>query len=241
MARETKEPQLPWWPQPHAETGREPLTRDAIVAAAMHLLDREGMDALSMRRLAQELNAGTTSLYWHVKDKDQLLDLILDEIIGEVPLDDDPAAIWRERCAHLARQLRAVLLRHKDSALIFGSRMSIGPKTLHGLDHLLGILRSAGFQGISLGQAYSAILNYASGYAVLECRPPSGGIAEGKTSEELFEMGVEMFRSVPAELFPNVAALGVEGVMLTSDQQFEYGLARLLDGIERDLAAARSR
>ena len=78
-------PAPPWQrlPDRQARRRREPISRDAIVAAAIRLLDREGLAALSMRRLADELGAGAASLYWHVGSKDGLLDLVLDEIIGE--------------------------------------------------------------------------------------------------------------------------------------------------------------
>ena len=83
----TRSGSVPWWPAertPEPQDGREPLTRARIVDAALRIIDRDGLDALSMRRLGDELGAGTTSVYWHVANKDQLLDLVLDHVLGEV-------------------------------------------------------------------------------------------------------------------------------------------------------------
>src|SRR5215471_9501420 len=92
-------PPPPWQRAPDRQSRRrrEPISRDAIVAAAIGLLDREGLAALSMRRLAEELGTGAASLYWHVGSKDGLLDLVFDELIGEeqIPAPDPPR--WQEQ------------------------------------------------------------------------------------------------------------------------------------------------
>ena len=77
-----KPARLAWWPEVRDRSGgRQPLSRDQIVAAAIRLIDAEGLEGFSMRRLGQALGSGATSVYWHVKDKDQLIDLVLDEIL----------------------------------------------------------------------------------------------------------------------------------------------------------------
>ena len=231
---------LAWWPAARERgTDREPLSRDQIVAAAISLIDAEGLEALSMRRLGQKLGAGATSLYWHVKNKDELLDLVLDQVIGEVPLDDDPNLPWRERAAHLVRGLQAVLRRHRAVAVLFGSRVSLGPNALAGMDHLIGIFRSAGFEGPVLVLAYQTLLGYASGFAVLESRPTTGQGVEGRSVQEVRAMTAAMLTSVPARRYPNLAALPPAVADLTVDDQFEYGLTRLLDGMAADLERSR--
>lgn len=111
-----KPARLGWWPEVRARSGdRQPLTRDQIVAAAIKLIDAEGLAGFTMRRLGGALGAGATSLYWHVKDKDQLIDLVLDEAALELRLDDDAAARWRDRLAGLAREIRAGMKRHPTS------------------------------------------------------------------------------------------------------------------------------
>ena len=105
-------------PRPHGQRGRTrgqiapALSRDEIVDAAIAVADAEGADALSMRKIAQVLHAGTMSLYWHVANKEHLLDLMLDVIVAEVGVPV-PTGDWRGDLQKLARENRASLLRHR--------------------------------------------------------------------------------------------------------------------------------
>src|ERR1700691_1432409 len=102
-------PSPPWQRTPERPSRRR---RDAIVRAAIDLLDREGLAALSMRKLADELDAGAASLYWHVGSKDGLLDLVMDEIIGEGNVPDPDPVRWQGQLKPVARDQRAASLRH---------------------------------------------------------------------------------------------------------------------------------
>ena len=99
-------PEPPWRRRqgeaPRAE--RRPLTRDAIVDAALGLLDRQGLAGLSMRRLAQELGVGAASLYWHVRDKEELLGLLLDRIVGESEVPEPDPDNWQEQIKQVGRE-----------------------------------------------------------------------------------------------------------------------------------------
>jgi AcrR family transcriptional regulator len=234
---------IPWWPEPRDRgSDREPLSRSQIIDAAIRLIDADGIEAFSMRRLAQELGAGATSLYWHVRDKDQLIDLVLDEITGEVRLDDDPGLPWTERAAYLAREFRAAVRRHRNLASVYGTRLALGPNMLRGIEHLLAILREAGFGSTQLTLAFSAILNFALGTAIMECRALSGPEATGKSPEEVQVLFVQMLMSLPSDQYPNLKRFipdsDDEGI--SEDAQFEYGLQRLLDGLSADLSAGLS-
>ena len=132
----------------HARRGdrgeRRPLTRDAIVDAALTLLDREGLAGLSMRKLAQELGAGAASLYWHVGDKEELLSLLLDRIVGEgEPPEPDPAN-WQEQVKEMARESRRLLQSHRDAAQISMGRIPAGPHSMPVLERYLAVLAAAG-------------------------------------------------------------------------------------------------
>src|SRR5690242_21392900 len=100
---------------------RDPITREAIVQKALELLDRDGLDALTMRRVAEELGTGAASLYWHVGSKDGLLDLVLDEIIGEQEVPDPEPERWADQLKDVAHDLRRTILRHRHAV-----RRSIG-------------------------------------------------------------------------------------------------------------------
>ena len=109
-------------------------------------MDEEGLDALSMRRLGQELNSGATSLYWHIRNKDELLDLVLDQVIGEVVPEMPREAGWRETADATARALRRVLVRHRGVAQVMGERPTFGPNALQALEILLTPFVTAGFR-----------------------------------------------------------------------------------------------
>ena len=172
--------------------------------------------------------------------KDQLLDLALDEVLGEVPLDDDPTLPWQQRAAHFAGLLRSVLMRHRGVAQLAGARVTLGPNALAGVDTLVGLLRSAGFEGARLGLAFSAVLDFVSGSAVMDSRAVTGSDTESLSYEELRGKSVEMLRAVPAEQYPNLASTVEDIVGPNPDERFEYALQALLDGLAVDLERARS-
>jgi AcrR family transcriptional regulator len=230
---------LAWWPEVRTKNSeKEPLDRAQIVAAAIKLIDAEGLDGFSMRRLGQELGAGATSLYWHVKDKDQLIDLVLDEIVKEVRFDESADLPWRERTAQFAWEFREVVKRHRHLAALAGARVSMGPNTLGAMEHLLSILRLGGFSGSKLTLAFSAVLTFSLGTAVMESREMTGPGSEGRTASELQEMLAGMFTSLPSDTYPNLSRIVPDAnpAEVDEDAQFRYGLERLLDGLEADLS-----
>ena len=135
-------PPPPWQRVPERARGRrrDPLTREAIVAAALKVLDAEGLDGFSMRRVAEVLDTGAASLYWHVGSKDGLLDLVMDEVIGEqvggFP-DPDPER-WQEQLREVAREMRETILRHRDIVRISIGRIPMGPNALRFNERVLG-------------------------------------------------------------------------------------------------------
>jgi AcrR family transcriptional regulator len=213
---------------------RETLSREEIVDAAVRVLDTDGLDALSMRRLGQELGAGATSLYWHVRNKDELLDLVLDRLVGEIVDEVSLAAPadWRVVAGDVARAFRRVLVRHRHITPLLGVRQAVGPNALRGLDMLVGRLSATGFTPGEAFIAGNAVINWAAGFAVFECRSPLG---PGATAEEQARYGREydaFLGALPPDRYPMMSQLGSLMASVTADAQFEYGLARLLDGIE---------
>lgn len=220
-----------------ASADRVPLTRDEIVATAIRLVDAEGLDAFSMRRLGTELGAGATTLYWHVRSKDELIDLVLDVVIGEVVEDFDAHvaadADWREQLAEVARSLRRVLLRHAPIAPLLGERPTIGPRALDAAERVMGILVDAGFDHRTTALASGALINYATGFAVFESRTP-GGSSDAREAQEMVEAVMAYYAALPTERYPIMRTIA--GIPFTETEQFEYGLQRLLDGLVADLA-----
>jgi AcrR family transcriptional regulator len=223
------------------------LTRNDIVQAAIRLADRDGLDALSMRRLGNELGAGATSLYWHVRNKDQLLDLILDEVVGEVVVEAQaklaeagPSAAddWRLALEAVARALRQVLIRHRHVAPLMGERPTFGPNALDALEWLLSIMRRSGFSDRLALLASTTVVNWAAGWAVFEVRDPVGSAASDEERAAYLGEMREFLSNLSADRYPTVAATVMLGFEIDADEQFEYGLERLLDGIAADVATA---
>src|SRR5580704_17967064 len=124
-------PPPPRFPRPSKRpTRRTALTVDAIVSAAIEVLDEAGVAGLSMRRVAEQLGTGVASLYAHVSGKDELLELVYDELVGQVPLEQPDPARWREQVHQMMRGLRDILAEHADAALAGLGRIPTSPQTL---------------------------------------------------------------------------------------------------------------
>ncbi len=230
MAEEALQP--PWWSSRGKERRAERLTRDAIVDAALALLDREGLAGLSMRRLAQELGTGAASLYWHVRDKEELLSLLLDRIVGEARVPDPDAANWREQVKEVGREARRLLSSHRDAAQLSMGRIPAGPNSLPVLERNLAVLTAAGLPARVIAHALDMFALYVGGFAFEEsvAAPPTGDTAA--TMEEAVEGLRRYYRSLPPERFPNLVALADDLTAGDADERFEFGLELLVRGLE---------
>lgn len=223
------------FPWPTEREPRPTLSRDQIIDAALRVADTEGLEALSMRRLGQELDAGATSLYWYVRNKDELLDLIVDRVIGEVIDEIRPADSWDEDVREAARALRRVLLRHRHVASVVGTRPTVGPHALEAMEWLLGRIRAGGADLRTAVLAAQSVTNWAAGFAVFESRDPLGVDATEDDRRAFTDALGQFIASLPAERFPNTLEMLGVSATLTPDDQFEYGLQRLVSGIAADL------
>ncbi|MYX09093.1 TetR family transcriptional regulator [Streptomyces sp. SID8375] len=219
---------------------QQPLSREQIVRGAVEYLEHHGLEELSMRRLATHLGTAATSLYWHVATKDQLFDLLLDEIFGEVQLPEEggePLADLR----HVMRELRRVLSRYPEAAQLAASRPTLGPRALRVVEYMLATLLRAGYPEKSVAYAYNLIANYTIGGVLVELSrqrvAESGGASDddaGSPEDEADTM--RMFvESLPQDEFPNFVRLSGLLVQANADESFEFGLARLFAGMSDDL------
>lgn len=133
---------VPPWRRPKKAPPRMPLTQDRIVVTALGILDAEGLDALSMRRLAQELKTGHASLYAHVGNRDELLDLVFDIVLTEVEVPEPEPGRWAEQVKEMCRSLRRMFLAHRDLARIAIDRVPLGPNGMVGMERTMNLLRS---------------------------------------------------------------------------------------------------
>ncbi len=153
------------WLRPAKGRRDAPLTVDRITGAAVALLDAEGAGRLTMRRLAERLGVAPPTLYWHVKTKDDVLDLAVDAIFAEVPVPD--GGEWVDAIRALVLAWRATMLRHPWSPPLLG-RPTLGPNVLRRTEFLQSTLVGAGFRGADLAAATHGLANFAIGSALTQ-------------------------------------------------------------------------
>jgi AcrR family transcriptional regulator len=216
------------------------LSRDEIVAAAIKVADAEGSEAISMRRIARELNAGAMSLYWHVASKEELLDLMLDAVEGE---EEFPGFTgdWRTDLRAMAVAQRSVLHRHQWLMDFIGGRPPLGPNTLRNLERAMAATDTTGLDVTTTFNVLSALTTYVMGAVLREFRESKvqqrdqeqlGHLSEEERHEFLAPY-VERLRATGR--FPHFLRIFDEGLdpdaPETRDERFEFGLECLLDGI----------
>ena len=242
MATHVEPGELPWWSKSRTLRQRT-LTAERIVQTALDLIDRDGLDGLSMRRLGSDLGAGATSIYWHVPSKDALLDLIVDRLMQETleSMRHEPGATWRSELAAHAVALRVVLEHHPAAAALFGSRVPVGPNGLRFMEGVLAALGSAGFGGRQRALAYAALTGYTLGQAVLQSRQsPTTTSDRSAHGDQTRRLGT-LLKGAPRGRFPNVFEGSADIAALTDEEAFDYGLQRLLDGLEAELRPVNPR
>jgi AcrR family transcriptional regulator len=238
--------------QRHRERGSQPprrdrgLSRDEIVRAAIAVADAEGPDAISMRRIARELNAGAMSLYWYVGSKEELLDLMLDAIEVEIEVPE-PSGDWRADLGIFAHRTRAALSRHRWAMEFVGTRPPSGPNDVRNLERLLGLLEGTGVDDARLIMGiFMTVATFVTGAVMREaqeirCQREQERAQAALTAEEIqaeHERYQKWFEA--SGRFPRIARLMQSGVdpddPNTRDERFQFGLDCVLDGIAGQLS-----
>ena len=208
---------------------RPRLDRDRVLRAALALADAGGIGSLTMRKLGVELGVEAMSLYHHVKNKDDLLDGMVDTVFGEIELpagDHD----WRAAMRRRALSARAVIKRHPWAAGLMASRTSPGQATLRHHDTVIGTLRRGGFSVAMAAHAFSVLDSYIYGFTLQETALPF------RTPEEAEQVASAILAMIPAEMYPHFTELAVEHVLRPGydyGDEFGHGLDLILDGLER--------
>jgi len=225
-------PEPPWKPAPRQRPARAPLTQEAIVDAAFRVLDREGANGLSMRRVAEELGTGPASLYWHVASKDALIDLMVDRVAGQIPLPEPDPDHWQQQLHEWVLEVRRMFHRHPGLAGLTLGRIPVGPNLVRWTEWTLALLRGAGipdriaaFSGDLLGLYLGA-----TGYEATVA-PPTSPTGEPVSPEEMVAMIRGYYESMPADRFPNVLATLDELFSGGVEERFELGLDVILRGL----------
>ena len=224
-----------WFTPPAGDVDRRrTLTCERVVAEALTVIAAHGVDALSMRALATRLGVVPAALYRHVRNKEQLYDLVLDGVLAEVDCQLDRSLAWAEQVTKLAHRLRTVLEDHPGIAGLLKTRDPLGPHSLALAEAFLAPLHAAGLSGRETGLAFSLLYDYTLGFA-LSSRT---SVNEQRVRDDDTRHKLHAFlRSLPADRFPTLVALGEHVWVDNRDERFTTGLDTLLDGLD----AARHR
>lgn len=228
-------PEPPWRSAP--KRGRAPrpqLSRDVVVTAALKVVESEGGDALTMRRVADEIGVSASSLYGYVANKEELVQLVLEQIMTEISFPQ-AGQDWQDMLRGWARETLGVFRRHPGVAGLTLGRVPFGPSMLAGVERMLAALRSAGipdqvavFAG-DLGSLYVAA--FAHELDVTPVAEPGDFSAQAS----------QWLKSLPRDEFPNTVALADQMVAGDSDDRFEWGLDVFIRGLASYLTSPPAR
>jgi AcrR family transcriptional regulator len=214
---------MPSMPAPR----RSSLTRERVLRAAVALADQGGIGSVTMRRLGQELGVEAMSLYKHVQNKDDLLDGIVDLVVGDI--DVPPAGTpWKDAMRHRAISAHEVLLAHPWAAIQIMSRFNIGPGMTRYLDATLGRLREGGFSIDGALDAWHTLDSHIYGFTLQELGLPF-------EVSETQQVSADVLQQLPADQFPHVVEVITKIMKTGRVEDFGFGLELILDGLERIL------
>ncbi|RZQ62364.1 TetR/AcrR family transcriptional regulator [Amycolatopsis suaedae] len=220
------------WMRPERRPG---LSREQIVAAALELLDGEGVDALSMRKLGTRLGAGATSMYTHVASKDELIELVVDEVYGEVE-PPEPDEYWRSAVTGYAHSLRSALLRHPWMGSVLGEAgvAYLGPNMLRLTEAVLATFEAGGFGLEAADRALHAVVAYVVGVSTSEAAwlttLARSGQNEQEWTDRLWPAAERAVRDYPRQR-QLYAARRNRDRGADRDEEFAVGLDCVLDGV----------
>jgi AcrR family transcriptional regulator len=221
---------------------RDTLTREQIVRTAVELLDAEGLEGLNMRALGKRLGAAATAVYWHVKNKDNLVLHATDQVWGELKLPDLDAVDWRAAATAMAIDLYEMFTRHPWLVQAFAAHVLYGEGKARHDDHSLAVYEAAGFTGAQADRAASAVFTYALGNAAGAAATASLTrklTRDDTTAEEQFQDAMAKAQEI-AMRYPRLRARletpAAADYAAAPDDAFEFGLQALLDGLEQQVA-----
>jgi AcrR family transcriptional regulator len=199
-----------------------------VLSAAIAHADAGGLEALTMRTLAEMLEVAPMALYRHVANKDDLIDAMVDEVFSEIGLPSG-GGDWKSAMRQRALSVRDALSRHRWAIGLMEARRRPGPANLRHHDAVLGRLRAAGFSLEMTAHAYSLLDSYIYGFALTKMNLPFD------PSEEVAEVAKTMLQPFPTNAYPNLVEFIAEHAMKPGydyGDEFEYGLEVILDGLE---------
>jgi AcrR family transcriptional regulator len=229
---------LLWRERERPRRGRKPkLTVDAVIAAAIELADEAGIAALSMRALAERLGVGTMTLYTHVPGKAELVDLMVDTVLGETARPEELPDAWRARLELVARENAALFHRHPWLLEVITFRPPMGPGVLAKYDFELRALEGVGLSDVEMDSVLTLVIGYVQSAVRVALEATLVEQRTGLTDEQWWQAQAPLLEQViDAGRFPiadrvGTAAAIAYGGLWDPDHTFEFGLERVLDGI----------
>ena len=222
-------PVPPWRERKKPAPARRALSYEQIVEAAMTVLDAEGVDAMSMRRVAQELGTGAASLYAHVQNKDDLVEAVLDRVFSEVEIPA-PTGDWRTDLTRLAYATRDALARHRDIAKALWGKVPTSANALRLSDHVYGMLRDIGLPDQLVAWASPLLFDYITADAY-EGSLYAATFGDVSGSAKYFEELGEYFVALPPERFPTIVGMAKTLTSGGGEERFAFGLDVLITGL----------
>jgi len=205
------------------------LDRERIVAAALRIVDAEGVAALSLRRLADDLGVTPMSLYWHVTDKAELLELVGQAVLAEIELPGRTGG-WKEQLRDVHRAMLTTFLRHRNSTEILAGRARFGAGGLAAFERILEILLEAGFTAEAAFDAYQSLYLFTLGFMTTANRTPEFVAIQ--------RQGAAYMLSLPIERFPSIRAVTPVIGRRSLEEQSEIGLDVVIEGVAARLGGA---
>jgi AcrR family transcriptional regulator len=209
---------------------RTALTAAAIVDAALEVLDAGGVTGLSMRRVAERLQTGPASLYAHVSSKDELLELVYDELVGRVPLPEPDPAIWADQIRQMMRGLRGVLAAHRDTAFAGLGRIPTTPKSLAAAEAVTAVLKAGGLSDRVVALGLDHLVLHVCATALEESLYQHSGMTETELARYFEDVHV-FYHALPPDRYPALASVAEDMTSHDGEERFEFGLTVLIEGL----------
>lgn len=224
-------PPPPWRRPPARRAAKPALSQELVVKTALDVLAKEGFEAVTMRRIAQELETGPASLYAHVSNKDELAELMLDAVLADVPLPEPDPARWDEQVKDLVHAQIRVMVAHPGIARVaWDIAVPVTPSSLRLGEAMLALLRAGGLGLKQATFAGDALGLYAKAYAYEASGWTWGEIDAADVTERGRQM-VDYLRSLPAETFPNMLRIGEFFSAETAAERLDFALDTFLAGL----------
>jgi AcrR family transcriptional regulator len=220
-------------PAAEPKARREPLTRERIIRAALRIMDEEGLEAVTMRRIGRELSVEAMSLYNHVKDKEDILGAICEVVMSEFRIPE--ADEWTEACRDGAREYRRLLLAHPNVITLMTERTAPITSTdaLRAWEFALDAFQRAGLSARDSVKTFHVFGGYIIGFVTMEL----GLIIGGHADEEQLRAHEELARVLSSADLPRLRDALPHFLEVSADEQFELGLDLLIEGIRARVAA----